>query len=82
MEKYYTNSIKNIKDYANKLGYKVVFRDSPNNCGDFCFFIYKKGLVGRYLVGFDGYWDVPASDRCSFDNCWESVHNWIINHRY
>lgn len=82
MDKYYKNSIRNIKDYADKLGFKVVFRDSPNNCGDFCFFIYKKGVIGqRYLVGFDGYWDATGSDPCSFDSCWEAVHQYIIQHR-
>lgn len=76
---YVKNSVNNLRDYAASKGLKLVFRNTPTNAGDFCFFIYKK-TGGSYLIGYDGYWDVDPRDNLSFDRCWDSAHKFISNY--
>jgi len=76
---YVKNSVENLREYATCKGLKLVFRNHPTNAGDFCFFIYKMS-GGRYLVGYDGYWDVDPRDNISFDRCWDSAHKFISNY--
>lgn len=82
---YINNSIKNLSEFAKEHGLKLVFRNKETNTGDFCLFIYKQPSMmkfrNRYLVGFDGYWDVPADSNVSFDNCWEAAHKYISNYK-
>lgn len=74
------NSVENLRDYAKTRDMRLVFRNTPTNAGDFCFFIYKQGRSG-YLVGYDGSWNVPANSNISFENCWESAHKFISNYK-
>jgi hypothetical protein len=76
---YVKNSVDNLREYANKKGLKLVFRNNPTNAGDFCFFIYKM-TGGRYLVGYDGYWDAKPTEVTSFDRCWDAAHKFISNY--
>lgn len=78
---YVKNSVENLRDYAKLYGLKLVFRNTPTNAGDFCFFIYKAGLVkSRYLVGYDGSWNAPTNSNISFDHCWDAAHKFISNY--
>ena len=63
---YVKNSVENLRAYAKLHGLKLVFRNTTTNAGDFCFFIYKAGICGRYLV--------------SFDRCWDFAHKFISNY--
>ena len=74
------NSVENLRNYAKIRGMRLVFRNTPTDAGDFCFFIYKPGRSG-YLVGYDGSWDVPVENNCSFENCWKSAHKFISNYK-
>ena len=74
------NSVENLRNYAKTRGMRLVFRNTPTDAGDFCFFIYKPGRSG-YLVGYDGSWNVPVGNNCSFENCWESAHKFISNYK-
>jgi hypothetical protein len=79
---YIKNSVDNLRAYAKLHGLKLVFRNVTTNAGDFCFFIYApkyNGYHTRYLVGYDGYWDVPSSDNISFEHCWDAAHKFISN---
>lgn len=73
-------SVDNLREYATSRGLKLVFRNVTTNAGDFCFFIYKAGISGRYLVGYDGSWNVPANSNISFDKCWDAAHKFISNY--
>ena len=80
---YIKNSVENLREYAKRHGLKLVFRNTPTNAGDFCFFIYKEGLMkNRYLVGFDGSWDVDPKENISFDRCWDAAHKFISNYKF
>ena len=72
-------SVDNLREYATSRGLRVVFRKTPTNAGDFCFFIYKI-TGGRYLVGYDGYWSANPSDNTSFEKCWAAAHEFISNY--
>jgi hypothetical protein len=76
---YVKNSVDNLRDYATSKGLKLVFRNTPTNAGDFCFFIYKM-TGGSYLVGYDGYWNVDPRNNVSFDRCWDAAHKFISNY--
>lgn len=77
---YVKNSVDNLRAYAKLHGLKLVFRNTTTNAGDFCFFIYKAGICGRYLIGYDGSWDADPRDTISFDRCWDSAHKFISNY--
>lgn len=78
---YVKNSVENLRDHAKLHGLKLVFRNTPTNAGDFCFFIYKAGLVkSRYLIGYDGSWNAPTNSNISFDRCWDAAHKFISNY--
>ena len=81
---YVKNAVENLREYAKLHGQKLVFRNTPTNAGDFCFFIYKPGYSGyhtKYLIGFDGCWDVDPKDNISFDRCLDAVHKFISNYK-
>ena len=81
---YIKNSVDNLREYAKLHGLKLVFRNTPTNAGDFCFFIYKPNFSGyhtRYLVGYDGYWNSNYNDNTSFDRCWDAAHAFISNYK-
>ena len=78
------NSVENLRAYAKLHGLKLVFRNSPTNAGDFCFFIYAPKFCGyntRYLIGYDGYWDAKPNEVTSFELCWKAVHEFISNYK-
>lgn len=69
-----------VKKFAKSRGFKVIFRNISTNTGDFHFFIYRPGFNGyhtKYLIAYDGYWDVPEYDAESFDICIEKVKEYI-----
>jgi len=81
---YVKNSVENLREYAKLHGLKLVFRNTPTNAGDFCFFIYKPVYMGyhtKYLIGFDGSWNVDSKDSISFDRCWDAAHKFISNYK-
>lgn len=81
---YVKNSVDNLRDYAKSHGLRLVFRNTPTNTGDFCFFIYKSkwfGSPSRYLIGYDGYWSANYNESTSFDRCWDSAHKFISNYK-
>ena len=79
---YIENSVENLRKYAKLHGLKLVFRNTPTNTGDFCFFLYKTGLVkSHYLVGYDGSWNVPTNSNISFVHCLDAVHKFISNYK-
>jgi hypothetical protein len=80
---YVKNSVENLRAYAKLHGLKLVFRNVTTNAGDFCFFIYApkwRGYNTRYLVGYDGSWNVDPRDTISFDSCWNAAHKFISNY--
>ena len=42
-----------LRKYAKENGFKVIARESKDNNGDFCIFIYEAGK-NSYSIGFDG----------------------------
>ena len=80
---YVKNSVENLRAYAKLHGLKLVFRNVTTNAGDFCFFIYApkwRDYNTRYLVGYDGSWNVDPRDTISFDSCWNAAHKFISNY--
>lgn len=75
------DSIKNLRNYAKSCGLKLVFRNTPTDAADFCFFIYKSGHKG-YLVGYDGNWGEPLTSNTSFEKCWDAAHKFISNYEW
>ena len=79
---YVKNSVENLRAYAKLHGLKLVFRNSPTNASNFCFFIYKRNIIkNRYLVGYDGNWNADSRDSISFDRCWDAAHKFISNYK-
>lgn len=67
-----------LYDFAGENGLKVKVRTYPNDCGDFCIFIYDKKVKSSYMVGFDGDFD---SDKLTIDYCIEQSFEWIKKYR-
>ena len=70
-----TKQIAELKDYAKAHGLDIRFRNTPNNMGDFCIFIYDKNFRESYTVGFDGSYD--NTEELNFEDCLKSAYRWI-----
>lgn len=73
--------VKETQDLAKEKGLEVKFRNRKMNTGDFCFFIYDKRKQQRYLVGYDGDWDVKDDDTLSFKSCYEKTLKYIKEYK-
>lgn len=69
--------LKVLKLFAKQRGFKVVFRCSNKEPGRFTFFIYKKDVSNKYLVGFDGHIECKEYN---FDKCHNQVICYINNY--
>lgn len=67
-----------LYDFAEENGLKVKVRTYPNDCGDFCIFIYDKEVKSSYMVGFDGDFDI---DGLTIDDCIDMSFEWIRDYR-
>ncbi len=64
-----------LNELANDKDLRITLRLTPNNTGDFTFFVYDKlKPKSRYLVGYDGDWDSIGP---SFQRCYELTQNFI-----
>jgi len=66
--------INELKKVAKEHGLTVRFRNTPNEQGDFCIFIYDKNFRESYAVGYDGDWN---SECISFESCLRMAYKWI-----
>ena len=70
-------TIDDLRVFAKANNFRIVFRDHKTNCGDFCIFIYNAKKGGRYLIGYDGYWNSKYYELTSFEYCVTSAYNYI-----
>jgi hypothetical protein len=67
--------ISELRKVAKEHGLEVRFRNTPNEQGDFCIYIYDKNFRESYAVGYDG--DNNGDYGLSFDNCLKMAYKWI-----
>jgi len=72
--------INNLRRLAQCCGYRVVFKNHSSY--EFTIFIYNKDLPGRYIVGYDGSWNVQLNKTYSFLGCYKSAINYIYINKH
>ena len=78
-----TDKLRDLRSYARDRGFRIRFRNSPTNMGDFCIFLYV-GNNKHYQVGYDGIWSAKEDNVTNFDKCLENAYHfidrWVYQH--
>jgi len=80
---YVKECIDELKNYAKTKGFKIVFRNVSTPYNDFTIFIYKphcNGYHTKYLIKYDGDYNVPEFSSNHFDTCINLSKSFIENY--